>query len=342
MSRNNNKTVNVKMSMELVQHLQEYLNQVDLSGDNHIEIEEESNNDYEVIENVENEEQPLEEIDTSVAVEVQSVVSHKVDESGFWFELKFKGYKGTDWVHDDDCNCEYLISKYLEKNYIQTAYLICRVSTKEQTSCTSTSLDGQETELRKAVGNRYERVKVYKISSSAYKNIPRVLENLTHSLKGGDSLWVWRVDRLSRNIIKYLDWLEKLNDKGVEINAFTEKLNYKDNKLDFIQKIVDAQKESHAIGQRVRLSYKRKRERGDDAVGNLRYGKKYKAIMNADKSKVIRKKVIVNKVEKNIIDRIKRSKMGDAHLANSLNREGITKRGRKWNRNMIRRIRNGK
>ena len=46
MSGNNNKTVNVKMSMELVQHLQEYLNQVDLSGDNHIEIEEESNNDY--------------------------------------------------------------------------------------------------------------------------------------------------------------------------------------------------------------------------------------------------------------------------------------------------------
>jgi DNA invertase Pin-like site-specific DNA recombinase len=328
----NSKKVNVKMSMELVQHLQDYLNQIDLEGDEIIEVEE-------INEEINEEENEEENEEIVLNFEVQSVVSHKIDKSGFWFELKFKGYDGTDWVHDDDCNCEYLISKYLNKHLIQTAYLICRVSTKEQTNCTSTSLEGQESELREAVGDRYDRVKVYKISSSAYKNIPRVLENLTCVLNESTSLWVWRVDRLSRNIIKYLDWLEKLNEKKVDIHAFTEKLNYGDNKLDFIQKIVDAQKESHVIGQRVKLSYKRKRERGDDAVGNLPYGKKYKAIMNGDGTKVVRKKVVVNKDEKKIINSIKKSKKTAEEMANFLNKKGNKKRGRKWNKNMITRIR---
>ena len=36
----NNKKVNVKMSMDLVRHLQEYLNQIDLEGDELVIIEE--------------------------------------------------------------------------------------------------------------------------------------------------------------------------------------------------------------------------------------------------------------------------------------------------------------
>lgn len=329
------KTVNLKIPVELVAQLQNYLAE--------LQVEEESDEEVELNlgENVENAEQLLEEEEYYEDLEVQSVINHRVNKKGeYSFEIKFKRYQGTHWIHDNDCNCEYLISKYLKKMDINTAYLICRVSTKEQTSCTSTSLEGQEDELRKTVlGRGYDRIKVYKISSSAYKNIPRVLENLTSSLNGSDSLWVWRVDRLSRNIIKYLDWLEKLDAKGVQINAFSEKLNYKDNKLDFIQKIVDAQKESHAIGQRVRLSYKRKRERGDEAIGGLAYGKKYQRIMNGDNTKIVRKVVRVNKEENKIIQFVRSNRMNDYEMRDHLNKKGITKRGRKWTVGMVKRMR---
>ena len=42
----NNKKVNVKMLMDLVRHLQEYLNQIDLEGDELVVIEEEENDKY--------------------------------------------------------------------------------------------------------------------------------------------------------------------------------------------------------------------------------------------------------------------------------------------------------
>ena len=156
----------------------------------------------------------------------------------------------------------------------------------------------------------------------------------------GDSMWVWRVDRLSRNIVTYLEWLENLHKKGVEINAYSEKLNYGSNKLDFIQKIVDAQKESHAIGQRVRLSYKRKRERGDEAIGGLPYGKKYQRIMNVDNTKILRKVVRINTEENKIIQFIRSNRMNDHKMVDHLNKKGITKRGRKWTVGMVKRMRN--
>ena len=274
-------------------------------------------------------------------LEVESVLNHTITKHGFIFNIKFKGIKNTDWIKDDDCDCEYLISKYLNEKNIKTAYLICRVSTKEQTSCTSTSLEAQEDELKKAligVHYIYDRIKVYKISSSAYKNVPRVLMDLEQCLYEGDSLWVWRVDRLSRNIIKYIDLLERLDNNNVDINAYTETMNYRKNKLDFIQKIVDAQKESHAIGERVKLSYKMKRDRGDEAVGGLPFGKKYKNIFNQDKTKVVRKIVVINDEENNIIQLVKNSTMSLSDLVIHLNNSGITKRGRKWTLSMVMRI----
>ena len=130
------KTVNLKIPIELVAQLQNYLAELQI---------EEENNDEEVELNLEENAQQLDADVHYENLEVQSIVNHRVDKNGnYSFEIKFKRYQGTHWIHDDDCNCEYLISKYLKKKGVETIYLICRVSTKKQTECTSTSLEGQE------------------------------------------------------------------------------------------------------------------------------------------------------------------------------------------------------
>jgi DNA invertase Pin-like site-specific DNA recombinase len=88
--------------------------------------------------------------------------------------------------------------------------LFCRVSTKEQTSCESTSLPLQEARLREAAEllNSDARLVIHKISGSAYQRIPPQLVEVGEMTSSGDTIMVWRVDRLSRNIVDYLSWLE--------------------------------------------------------------------------------------------------------------------------------------
>ena len=56
------------------------------------------------------------------------------------------------------------------------------------------------------------RTKIITISESAYKGIPRELQKVGESALKGDTICVWRVDRLSRNIILYY-WLEDLDKR---------------------------------------------------------------------------------------------------------------------------------
>ena len=72
----------------------------------------------------------------------------------------------------------------------------------------------------------------------------------------------------------------------------------------FIQAIIDAQKEAAAIGERVKLSYKRKRERGDKHVGGLPYGKRYHRILSPDGMHTVRQIVETHPLEASIIREI--------------------------------------
>ena len=276
--------------------------------------------------------EPVEETMTDVVqCEVSGVFDHKV-ENGIWqFQVAWKGLRKKEWVNDEDCNCDSAIAKYLKDKNIHTAYLFCRVSTPDQATSVNVSLEAQASELRTAAIN-FERIKVYSISQSAFRNIPKTLRSIGESALSGDGIFVWRVDRLSRNIIKYLAWIEELNDRGVILYSHQENLIYSEKKLDFLQAVLNAQREAVILGERVKLSYKHKRERGDERVGGLPYGKKYHRLLRED-GMTMRKTVVDHPDEMAVVDRIVKNKCESAaKLAEQLNREGITKRGRKWNR----------
>lgn len=270
--------------------------------------------------------------------EVTKVMNHRVRQGKWEFRLQFPS--GIEWIPEDRCACPELIAAYLARKNIQTIHLFCRVSTKEQTSCESTSLPLQEARLREAAEllNSDARLVVHKISGSAYQRIPPSLVEVGEMTSRGDTIMVWRVDRLSRNIVGYLSWLEGLNDRGVNIVAHQEKLSYRANKLDFIQGIVNSQKEAEILGSRIKNSYEYRRERGDEAVGRLPWGKKYHRILNTDGTQTVRKVVIDDPQEIGITRMIKFSRATPGSLADKLNREGKFKRGRRWSAMMVKRI----
>lgn len=273
--------------------------------------------------------------------EVEKVINHKIVDGKWMFEVVWKDNKLNDWVDDEDCSCEDLISEYLKDKEVKTAYLFCRVSTKEQAKSTNLSLEAQESELRSMLEQRFpglfKRVRVYSISQSAYKNIPSVLVRIGSTALQGDGIFVWRVDRLSRNIVKYMGWCEELNERGVMLYSYQEDLTYSSKKLEFIQAIVNAQKEAVILGERVKLSFRRKRARGDTHIGSLAFGKMYKRVLNEDgttKNMV----VVDNPHEQMIIDKIRAKRMKPAELARHLNDLGLFKRNRKWSEAMVIRI----
>ncbi len=270
--------------------------------------------------------------------EISSVFGHRIEREVWQFCVKWKGFRTQDWIDDKDCNCERLINDYLHLQGISTAYCFCRVSTKEQAGQNHVSLDAQEAELVKAAketngGRGITRTKVIKISSSAYRRIPRKLLEIGEVAKRGDAILIYRVDRLSRNIIKYLAWLEDLNNRGVIIYAHSEKLRYDSNKLDFIEGILKAQRESQLIGERVQMSVRRRRERGDDVIGSVPYGKKFERRENKSL------KVVEDLAATAIIREICQSRRNPQSIANILNRRGDKKRGRKWTPGMVKTIR---
>jgi DNA invertase Pin-like site-specific DNA recombinase len=268
---------------------------------------------------------------------VSKVIKHRIVDGAYQFQILFKGYTKPDWVDDQDCQ---VISEYLKTKNINTAYLICRVSTPSQATSTSMSLEAQEYELENIVASKgnFTRIRTYKITQSAYKNMPKILNALKDVVLENDGIFVWKVDRLSRNIEAFTLWLSSLNQKNVLIYSHQEKISYKENKIQFLQAVLDGQKESNAAGERQNLANRRKIERGDEKIGRLPFGKKYKPIWNQDSTRVVKKIVINVSEEQNILKMIRTSKKPAKELALELKQAGIKKGKSKkeWNVNMIR------
>lgn len=332
-----NKKVNIQVPENMMEHIIMYTRLLEIEKEKKEEEEEKEKKKEKKKEKAEEEEEEEE----SKQCEITGIYNHRITSDGKWqFQVGWKGFNTRDWVDDEDCNCENSISLYLRDKGISTAYLFCRVSTPGQASSVSISLDAQEAELRAAVADmkEYNRVRVYSISQSAYRDIPRVLQRIGEACLPQDAIFFWRVDRLSRNIVKYLSWLEDLNNRNVMLYSHQEKLSYSDKKLSFLQAVLDAQKDSALIGERIKLAYRRKRVRGDERIGRLPYGKKYHRVLDeyGNTSRMI---VVNNPDEQAIIDRIKSSSKNASLLAKEFNNIGIHNKNKKWTSGMIRRIR---
>jgi DNA invertase Pin-like site-specific DNA recombinase len=287
--------------------------------------------------------------------EVSKVLQHRVAKqkvnhfvlNNFSFLLKWKGYNTPDWTFDSECECECLIQDYFDSHFTfskrpQTVYGICRVSTKKQAEDPHLSLQAQEGKLmekycewkdQKEYKNKPLRLKTFKLSESVYKKIPYDILQIAENAREGDIVAVHRVDRLSRNVFKFLDVLEQLNEKKVKIYSVEENLFYHLNRLQFVQFVLDANKEAETMGKRVKLILEKRRERGDDVFGRLPYGFSKERKQNG----AIKRKI--DEQEHKVLKRIRRAYRKDLftfdEIADFLNVEGVTKRGHPWTRTSV-------
>lgn len=283
-----------------------------------------------------------------VMCEVKEVIDHRVSSSGeYQFKLSF-----TDgdicWVNDSECDAEYYIRHYLSNNApnVRTIYCVCRVSSKTQAGPDHVSLDAQASRLVNAsimlqsTSNKPLRTKIVKISASAYKGIPSALQEIADVAQRDDFIAIYRVDRLSRNIEKYMEFLNNLYARGVKIYSQNENLWFDDkNKLRFYQCILSAQMESKAISERVHLSLDHRRKRGDASLGSVTYG--YCLVREDAENPGSRLVCVQNDAEQEILTWIYTwSQQGnpDEWIATELNRRGLKKRSRTWTADIVHRI----
>lgn len=272
-------------------------------------------------------------VETYGYYEAKKVVDHRVNDDGtLSFNVLFnKDY--YEWVHENHCRCAELISDYFREKGITVAWCLCRVSTKSQAGPNTVSLDAQKAETYKvAVTLNKTLIRVLKVSSSAYKSIPTAIKQVCESTNPGDAILFYRVDRLSRNVVDCIPLLEGMNTRGVSIMSVTEKLTYSENKTAFIEKMVDSQKESDLLSTKIRMANQAKRDRGDEHIGSVAYGKKYYRKPDGSKG------VCDNDEELATIVRIRSYRVQGikpVDIAEILNNDGNTKRGRKWSASMI-------
>lgn len=266
--------------------------------------------------------------------EVKRVIGHRINGSSDYWEFQIMWSNGDiGWIPDSECNCEVLITDYLKSININTVYVFCRVSTKQQNKPECVSLDAQLNELIPLARQcpNCQRIKVVKISKGAYRNIPKEMLDICDSASKGDFILIYRIDRLSRNIFNFLQEIESLNEREVQVYSHQDKLWYSCNRTDFVQKILNAQKESELIGNRVKMSINYRIQRGD-RVGRVPYGMKY--IRNEQGVQFI----VPNQDEVEIIKKVKMLNGYPIDVANYLNSEGIKKRGRFWTPAMVENI----
>jgi DNA invertase Pin-like site-specific DNA recombinase len=278
--------------------------------------------------------------------EVHKIANHRTNQdNGFDYYVVFND-NTEEWVSDTDCNCEQKISDYLFTVGVKTVWIVCRVSTSAQAESDKESLAAQEVAVRAYLGEltrvmnidlQSYRIKILHVIGTAYSRIPRDIQNLLTYLNNDDMIAVWRFDRLCRNLVKYAVWLEQVAEIGVNIYSADEKLNYDDHKMQFMQSVLDGQKESDGIGKRVKLGLDARRANGSEYKGRLPYGKCYVNVAGIDGRDV--KKIVDSPVEVEVINYIKANWWhGVYQVCNDLNMRSSYKRGKLWTVMMVKRV----
>ena len=264
--------------------------------------------------------------------EITGCLNHRVAADGsFSFLLCGRGLKsGGEWFRDDDCKCEYILAKYLHARNLRTLYGYCRVSSLKQDNPDAVSLDAQEASLRaEAAQGPFNRIKIFKIKASAYRGIPSALQDIADSAQPGSAILIYRVDRLSRNINLYLSLLDELDQRDINIGSCTDGITYRTHKIDFMQLILNGQRESQTNGDKQRMANQFKRDRGDEHIGGTRYGLMYYRKPDGSKG------LCENAEEQQVLTYVQSHTV--EHSFKHFKHRGIVKRGRPWSRDMLKR-----
>lgn len=164
-----------------------------------------------------------------------------------------------------------------------------RVSTLDQ------NLDLQ-TDALKNIGA--EKIFIDKVSG--VKSRKPHLEELSEYIRKGDTLAVWRLDRIGRNTVGLIQFINELEKRGINFKSITENIDTSSasGKLIFQIFCVLAEHERNVLIERTNAGLKSARARGKNGGRPKGLTEKYKKIVPLVKSAYESKNVSVEEIMK--------------------------------------------
>jgi len=212
---------------------------------------------------------------------VKSISKCRKNENSFDFLVNFTD-RTQEWINDNDCNCESLIRPILHKTFpnVKTIYLVCRSTPiRNRDGTMPIAVENQQQQMKNSISNVcYEenviyRTKITTISQTPYNKIPNILQEISNIAIEGDVFAIYRADRLTRNPSLTFQFIEDMHNNNIKIYSAKQNMWYNNQKIDFIQFIIDANRESEILSVRIRDAFELKKKRGD-IMGRVPFGKK--------------------------------------------------------------------
>lgn len=210
---------------------------------------------------------------------------------------------------------------------INNAYIYCRISS--QYSKKTNSLDTQEgTCISYCKDNDMNIVEIVRNKKSS-RNMMNYdeLEKLIEKMKPNDTLVVADVSRFSRNLMKGLQLLDKMDKKKIKIYAVKEQAKYDTftNRYTFRNFLNHAEYETDGLSMRINDSIRNIKQKGG-TLGGAKFGYE-KYIDNGIRK--IRKNMTEHRTIMKIRKMFREGKTPQ-EIANELNNFNILYRGKRW------------
>jgi DNA invertase Pin-like site-specific DNA recombinase len=80
------------------------------------------------------------------------------------------------------------------------------------------SLENQLFAMEESIASGAPR-EVHNVCGSVYHGVPPAMTEIFEAARSGDTILVYRVDRLGRNMKVFVPWLDKLSGRGVNVRS---------------------------------------------------------------------------------------------------------------------------
>lgn len=237
-------------------------------------------------------------------------------------------------------NCEQVLLNYLNCLTNKIGIIYARVSSSQQSKYNigHTSLEVQVNECLNECSKRGIPVGmiIREIGSASKIKYKSHLQKIVDNIKSNCVLVVYDVTRFSRNTLKGLEMVKKIDDVGASILTVADKFDCKDfaSRHNFKIALCTAERDADIIREKVMGSINFRKARGD-FMGKPPYG--WKVIRNSKGVRVLERNPDEQKVIK-LAKGIPRTNVAIRNLVNSLNMSGSKKRNRIWKPSMIREL----
>ena len=198
------------------------------------------------------------------------------------------------------------------------AYIYCRVSSKKQTRAESVSLDAQHDAIvasAKGIAKGSAK-KVIKEVGSGFSGRQEQLKSLIRTMKPESTLYVYSLDRFSRNMQNSLKMLDELTAKKCKLVSITQPLNYEEpgGRMHFMTIISAAECQSRTTSSKVKMANSFKRSQGSH-IGVAPFGYRLEKKTATHLGKMIKvNKIVEDEEQQRVIEFIVALRKGELRV----------------------------